>query len=837
MINGNRLHLSIFLVFLLALMMVSLCYLKVDKAVVSADPPYSVSFTTSGGGTGSSTNPTGTVQYSSNTSVPITATAGNGYTFSTWTSTGPITIISPTSASTNAAINGSGTITAVFTQNTYTISTTVQPLAAAGSISRSSNGPYHYDDIVTLTESPSAGYTFSSWSGSGTGTGTTCTITVTGNMSVTATFVQNNYQVNFLSSPTGAGTTNPTGSQTYTYGQIVPISATSGNGYAFSSWSAVPSSSVSFGNQTSSATTVTINANATITANFVQSSYTISVSVAPSTSGNVSLSSNGPYHYGDVVTATANPAPGWSFSSWSGDGIGTGATRTITVTGNMAVTADFTQVTYQVTFATVGSGAINPNSNQVYTAGQQVSISATSTTGYSFSSWTAAPSNLVVFGNASLASTTATINGNATITATFTQNTYDITITTSGNGNVTRSSQGPYHYGDTVYFTANPGTGYIFSGWGGALSQTGSGNPAQLTFSANVTATANFTKSTYSVSVMIFPSSVAGSYAVNQSSPYHYGDVVAVTASPNSGYTFSGWSGDGSGTGNTRTVTVTGNMMVTAIFAQITYQVSFATNGGGSESTTTPSGIQPYTLGQVVPITANAYSGYTFSTWQTSGPITLDNASMPSTYATINGTGTITAVFTQNPTPTPTPTITPTPTSSPKQTLPPASPSPSPAATTSPTPTPNLNSTSETVDALMNDGSVTHLVIYGSLGGVDVSNATISTDQTASKTTVSLTLTGQDSANGLYNITIPKTAIKFGSTPTIYINNQAAENQGFSQDSNNYYLWFTTNSNNYELSITFTGQNSPQFWVAIIVATLAIILVAAIIASKMRSKS
>jgi hypothetical protein len=66
------------------------------------------------------TNPTvGTHTYNIGSTVPITATAGNGYTFSSWTHSGSdIVIANPNSASTNAQINGAGTITANFISTT-----------------------------------------------------------------------------------------------------------------------------------------------------------------------------------------------------------------------------------------------------------------------------------------------------------------------------------------------------------------------------------------------------------------------------------------------------------------------------------------------------------------------------------------------------------------------------------------------------------------------------------------------------------------------------------------------------------------------------------------------
>ena len=45
---------------------------------------------------------------------------------------------------------------------------------------------------------------------------------------------------------------------------------------------------------------------------------------------------------------------------------------------------------------------------------------------------------------------------------------------------------------------------------------------------------------------------------------YNYGDVVQLTAVPAAGWYFSGWTGDVVSTDNPLTITITGNMTLTA---------------------------------------------------------------------------------------------------------------------------------------------------------------------------------------------------------------------------------------------------------------------------------
>ena len=125
--------------------------------------------------------------------------------------------------------------------------------------------------------------------------------------------------------------------------------------------------------------------------------------------------------------------------------------------------------------------------------------------------------------------------------------------------------------------------------------------------------------------------------------------------------------------------------------------------------------------------------------------------------------------------------------------------------------------------ATSTDGSIVNLGING-ITAQSVSSAVISNDQSSTKTTISLTVIGQIEINNPDTITVPKTIVPCFSTPTIYVNNQVALDQGFRQDSNNYYFWYKTISSNYELSIELPTNPTNQF-------PISVILVVAIIGS------
>ena len=84
-----------------------------------------------------------------------------------------------------------------------------------------------------------------------------------------------------------------------------------------------------------------------------------------------------------------------------------------------------------------------------------------------------------------------------------------------------------------------------------------------------------------------------------------------------------------------------------------------------------------------------------------------------------------------------------------------------------------------------------------------MSNVTIATNQSYA-TTVSFTVTGESDTTGFGNVTIPKNLVPYGETLTITNQGQPTQDHGFSQDSNNYYVWYITHFSRHQISIVFT---------------------------------
>lgn len=130
-----------------------------------------------------------------------------------------------------------------------------------------------------------------------------------------------------------------------------------------------------------------------------------------------------------------------------------------------------------------------------------------------------------------------------------------------------------------------------------------------------------------------------GSAAINpDKTSYKYGDNVTLTAMPDVGYEFAGWSGDLTGNENPVTITITKNMTITAHFTQNQYTIT--TNIIGQGYVTKYPEKETYTYGEIVTLTAIANAGWNFSEWSgdltgTQNPINI----------TMNGNKNITATF------------------------------------------------------------------------------------------------------------------------------------------------------------------------------------------------
>lgn len=287
---------------------------------------------------------------------------------------------------------------------------------------------------------------------------------------------------------------------------------------------------------------------------------------------------------------------------------------------------------HTLTVNTSGDGGVTAVPDQTtFLHGETVELTAAADPGWTFAGWSGSASG-------SENPLTVTMDGDKTITATFTQNEYTLTVNVVGGGSVdVVPDQAVYNYGDVVELTAVANTDWSFSGWSGAVSSTN--NPISLILYSSETVTATFIEGDYALDVTVVGN---GSVAVDPDKPsYGNGEVVALTATADPGWTFSDWSGDLISTTNPISHTMTSSQAITATFTQDEYTLTLDVVGNG-RVTAVPDQTT-YHYGDVVELTASADPGWTFSDW--SGDLTsTDNPAS----ITITGDQTVTANFTQD---------------------------------------------------------------------------------------------------------------------------------------------------------------------------------------------
>jgi len=229
--------------------------------------------------------------------------------------------------------------------------------------------------------------------------------------------------------------------------------------------------------------------------------YTSANGTITSTDGIINCPSTCTHIYPDntQVSLNATAADGWVFSGWNGACIGSGSCSTA-MTQDQYVWASFSPL-YTLTVTTNGNGSVRSTDgfincpgvcSHVYVAPDVVQLYNFPAQGWSFSSWSGActgsdPRCIVYI-----------TTGNASVGATFTQDSYTLTASISGQGTVTSTDgfincPGTCSYSylsfTPVTLNASPAGGWSFSGWSGACSGVG---PCNITMTGNLGASAYF---------------------------------------------------------------------------------------------------------------------------------------------------------------------------------------------------------------------------------------------------------------------------------------------------------------------------------------------------------
>ena len=436
-------------------------------------------------------------------------------------------------------------------------------------------------------------------------------------------------------------------------GTAIALTVNPSQGFAFTGWGGACS-----GN---GGCTVTLNSDQAVVANFAPPpppQFTLSLTSSGAGTGTVTSTPAGIncgaacsalFNSGTVVTLTPTAAPGSVFAGWSGAACTGTAACTVTITSDTAVGATFVPLfTLGVSLAGTGSGTITSapagincgtTCSTTFAAGTSVSLGASPASGSAFTGWGGACSGT--------GSCSVTLNSSQSVVANFgpavSQFGLTVSRTGTGNGSVASAPAGiscgatcnaNFNSGTVVTLTPTAQAGSVFNGWGGACSGTGA---CSVTMSSAQAVTADFIPTSFPVTVTgsgAGTGTVTGSGGVNcsltagvasgacTSSALTTSTLVALTAAPQAGSVFAGWSGACSGTGACNFVMGSSPASVGATFSlapQIA--VSVTTTGSGTVASI-PAGIScpgtcSATFAQGTTVTMNQLAGGSsiFSGW------------------------------------------------------------------------------------------------------------------------------------------------------------------------------------------------------------------------------
>ena len=457
--------------------------------------------------------------FTTNTSVTLTAAPSAGSTFTSWTGACTGTTTTCTVAM-SAAKAVTATFTAIPVQLTITKAGTgagtITSTPAGISCGATCTANFNQNASVTLTAAPTAGSTFTGWTGACTGTATTCTVAMTAAKAVTATFTAIPVQLTVTKSGTGTGTitSTPAGincgaacSANFNQGSTVTLTATATAGSAFTGWTGACTG-------TTSTCTVTLSAAQSVTANFNTVQVGLTVTKSGTGAGTITSTPAGidcgatctaNFNQGSTITLTATPSAGSAFDGWTGACTGTTATCTVTMSQAQTATANFTLIPLALTISTNGTGTGTITSTPAgincgatcsanFAPNTAITLTATPTAGSTFTSWTGACAGTTT-------TCTVTLSAAQSVSASFALAQKTFTVSKSGSGTGTISSSpagidcGPtcafgFAPNSSVTLTATPASDATFQGWHGACSGTSS--TCTVTLSQAQTAYAEF---------------------------------------------------------------------------------------------------------------------------------------------------------------------------------------------------------------------------------------------------------------------------------------------------------------------------------------------------------
>jgi len=522
---------------------------------------------------------TGNGGYFMGDQVIVEAAANEGYQFLNWRNGG--TVISSSNPYSFEMLASDITLTAYFVAEgteTYTFTLLADPDDIGAILT--GEGDYEEGDEVNITASAVEDYTFTCWTGEAEDIALLDDATAQAtffampdrDITLTATYQEvlpPTYTFILLADPDDIGAVL-TGEGDYEEGDEVNISASVVEGYSFAGWTGEAEDIALLEDAAVLYTTFQMPArNVTLTANYEEDLpyYTLTLYSNPDYIGAVVTGADD-YLENDYVTITASAVSGYNFIGWTGDDPADvdllANPLAMTTTFNMPareviLTANYSQEPYYALTLLVypdDIGAIVTGADD-YLENDNVIITASAVSGYSFIGWTGDPADVALLANPLDVTTSFNMPArDVTLTATYEEDvpptTYILTLLADPNDiGAVLTGEGEYEEGDEVNITASTVEGYNFAGWTGDAEDIDllDNATAQATFFAmperNITLTATYQEvipPTYTLTLLANPNEIGA--VLTGEGDYEEGDEVNITASAVEGYDFIGWTGE-----------------------------------------------------------------------------------------------------------------------------------------------------------------------------------------------------------------------------------------------------------------------------------------------------
>lgn len=355
--------------------------------------------------------------------------------------------------------------------------------------------------------------------------------------------------------------------------------------------------------------------------NFVEmaATYMATVSSANTTMGTATANA-----CGNIITATAND--GYHFAQWN-DG-NSANPRTLTLTANASFTAIFAPNQYIVTGSGLSGGSVAGGGSVDYL--DSITLTAIPNEGYRFVKWCTMTGSIYEDYSTNNPLIVEVTN-DATYYAIFEQIPCIVTALPSDSTMGYTTGSGTVYYGNSVQIRAYANYGYRFIGWTDGYSS----------YSRNVYVTSDTTFTALFEPIPQYVISVGSNNStmgtVSGGGTYYENTNISISATPNTGCRFTGWS-DGIST-NPRTINVYQDTAFTAVFEYIDYIIKVQTN---NSLRGTVDGTDTVHYGETVTLIATPNEHITFQYWQSSNGTT--HGDNPLTL-TVTSSGTYTAYF------------------------------------------------------------------------------------------------------------------------------------------------------------------------------------------------